>query len=156
MPLWTRRCSALLQIGFLLLIALGVSAMAPSVAQSPPSAVNGEPLRAGAAKASTVSAAPHDPTGKWVLNLGKRTIFVLSIEIPNDSNQRLSGSFARPLHFQFNGSMEFSRIENPTEVEPIIASGWKAGIWSIAVQTGPGDRRGFSGNRLGSESYLFS
>jgi hypothetical protein len=102
MPLWIRRYLTLLPIGFLILIALDPSAGAADTAQTLP-----------------------DPTGQWALNLGNRTIFVLSISLSGGS-QPFSGWFAHPQHFQANGSMElFSHVEGPSEAVRLAALGHK-------------------------------
>jgi hypothetical protein len=135
----------LLWLVFLLPVALDPPSVAADQANASSSGTDSGPTLARAAAASPPSIPPLNPTGQWVLPLGKRTLLVLSISNSPRERQQVSGSFARPLHFQMNSSMQFSHIEGPPEVMPIVASEWKGRILSITVQnpTNSADRSTF-------------
>jgi hypothetical protein len=78
-------------------------------------------------------------SGEWILNLGKHTFMILSIQPGGSKEQAVSGSLSRPLRFQISDGISFSRIQGPTEVEPIVASEWKGSALSITVQN-PSDK----------------
>lgn len=78
--------------------------------------------------------ASQDPTGEWVLNLGKKTLMVLSLRSGKTKEQPFSGTLSHPQRFQTGDSTSFSHIEGPIEVEPIVASHWNGRLLSITVQ----------------------
>jgi hypothetical protein len=73
-------------------------------------------------------------SGEWILPLGTHTMLILSIQPAEGKGQAVSGSLARPTHLATMDMISFSRLEGPTEVEPIVASEWKGNSLSITVQ----------------------
>lgn len=76
----------------------------------------------------------QDVVGDWALNLGKRTLFVLSLHPMSGKSESYTGSLARPTHLTTADAVSFSQVEGPTEVDPIVASGWKNNVLSITVE----------------------
>ena len=84
-----------------------------------------------AAQTST-DQAPVNPMGEWVMRLGHRTMFVLSIH-PAKAGQACAGSLARPQHFQTADGVSFNHVSGPTVTESIVACERKADGLSITV-----------------------
>lgn len=76
----------------------------------------------------------QDVIGNWALYLGKRTLFVLSLHPMSGKPESYAGSLARPTHLMTADSVSFSQVEGPTEIDPIVASGWKNNVLSITVE----------------------
>jgi hypothetical protein len=72
--------------------------------------------------------------GEWVMRLGHRTMFVLSIHAAEKAGQACAGSLSRPQHFQTADATSFNHVTGPTETEPIVACESKAGGLSITVE----------------------
>lgn len=72
--------------------------------------------------------------GEWALNLGKRTLFVLSLHPISGKSDSYTGSLSRPTHLTTSDAVSFSHIEGPVEIDPIVASGWKNNALSITVE----------------------
>jgi len=81
---------------------------------------------------------PAVPAGNWVLNLGERTLLILSLSPPTAPGQAISGTFCRPRNFETSDGWSFSRIQGAVVVHPIAASSWKNGSLSLTV-TDPDD-----------------
>lgn len=77
---------------------------------------------------------PQNVTGQWTLTLGERTLPVFSIHPVNGKTESYTGFLSRPTHLQTANGVSFSHVEGPTEVEPIVASGWKGSALSLTVQ----------------------
>jgi hypothetical protein len=73
------------------------------------------------------------PNGLWVLNLGPRTLLILSITAPPASGRSISGWLSQPSNFQTDG-WSFSQVTRPVKTRPIIASSWHGAVLSITVQ----------------------
>ena len=63
--------------------------------------------------------------GQWTLQLGKRTLFVLSLEPSGGPSGPVTGTFSRPLHFATADAVSFSDVQGPTEVDRIVMSQWE-------------------------------
>lgn len=90
------------------------------------------------AACSLSAAQSPTPNGKWVLTLGDRTLLILSINPTSSQSRPISGSLARPRHFQTSDASSFSHISGPIEIAPIVNSAWKGSALSITIQ-GPSD-----------------
>ena len=73
-------------------------------------------------------------TGQWTLHLGKRTLFVLTLESTNGSSGPIVGRLSRPVHFATADAVSFSNVEGPTEVDQIVASQWQNDTLSFTTQ----------------------
>ena len=73
------------------------------------------------------------PNGLWVLNLGPRTLLILSITAPPDSGRSVSGWLSRPSNFQTDG-WSFTQVARQVRTAPIVASSWNGAVLSITVQ----------------------
>jgi hypothetical protein len=80
-----------------------------------------------------------DPMGEWVMRIGQRTLFVLSIHAAEKAGQVCAGSLSRPQHFQTAGGSSFNHVQGPTGTEPIVACARKGDSLSITVEN-PTDR----------------
>ena len=78
-------------------------------------------------------AAASEPNGLWVLNLGPRTLLILSITAPPDSGRSVSGWLSRPSNFQTDG-WSFTQVARQVRTGPIVASSWNGAVLSITVQ----------------------
>ena len=78
--------------------------------------------------------APVNQMGEWVMRLGHRTMFVLSIHPAKKAGQACAGSFARPQHFQTADAISFNHVSGPTEMEAIVACESKSGGLSFTVE----------------------
>jgi hypothetical protein len=76
----------------------------------------------------------QDVVGEWALNLGKRTLLVLSLHPISGKSDSYTGSLSRPTHLTTSDAVSFSHIEGPIEIDPIVASGWKNNALSITVE----------------------
>jgi len=86
------------------------------------------------------------PAGIWVLQLGNRRLVVLSLK--KDVSGGISGTLARPRHFQTGDDVSFSHVQGPVETEPVIASTWKGDALQFTVQN-PADPKD-------TDSYLLT
>lgn len=73
-------------------------------------------------------------TGQWTLLLGKRTLFVLTLEPSSGQSDPMMGSLSRPAHFATADAMSFSDVKGPTEVDKIVASQWEGHVLSFTTQ----------------------
>ena len=73
------------------------------------------------------------PNGLWVLNLGPRTLLILSITAPPGSGRSVSGWLSQPSNFQTDG-WSFTQVARQVKIGPIIASSWNDAVLSITVQ----------------------
>lgn len=89
---------------------------------------------AASAQAAANQASPS-PMGEWVMRVGQRTMFVLSVRAAEKGEQACAGSFAHPQHFQTGDGASFNHVTGPTETEPIVACERKTGGLSFTVQS---------------------
>lgn len=75
-----------------------------------------------------------DPAGQRVLNLGNRTLLILSLSSASSPSQAFTGSLSRPRHFQTSDSWSFSHIYGGIVSAPIVSSIWKDRAISITIQ----------------------
>ncbi len=73
------------------------------------------------------------PNGLWVLNLGPRTLLILSITAPPGSGRSVSGWLSQPSNFQTDG-WSFTQVARQVRTRPIVASSWNGATLSITVQ----------------------
>lgn len=71
--------------------------------------------------------------GEWVMHVGQRTMFVLSVRPAENKGQACAGSLSRPKHLQTADGISFNHVAGPTESESIVACERKAGGLSITV-----------------------
>lgn len=83
-----------------------------------------------------------DPVGEWVLRIGQRTLFVLSIHPAEKPGQACAGSLSRPQHVQTADAVSFNHIDGSKETEPIVACERKGDVIAFTVEhpTDPTDR----------------
>ena len=83
------------------------------------------------------------PDGRWVLNIGPRTLLILSITAPPAAGGSFSGALSRP-SFQSDG-WSFSHVGREIKTAPIVASSWDGTALSITVQnpSNPSDKDTF-------------
>ena len=74
------------------------------------------------------------PTGQWVLNLGPRTLMIVSLVPPVTPGDAVSGSITVPHHFQTSDGWSFSHIQGDASTKPIVASSWKGNAISFTVR----------------------
>lgn len=77
---------------------------------------------------------PQAITGQWTLNLGKRTLFVLTLEPTKGQSGSITGSLSRPVHFATTDGASFSNVEGPTESDLIVASKWEGNTLTFTTQ----------------------
>lgn len=90
-----------------------------------------------AASVQKVSVAQSEQTvdGQWIVQLGKRTLFVLILRSSDQSPGHVIGTISRPTRFTTGDAVSFSNIEGPTEVDPIMESHWEANTLSFTTQS---------------------
>lgn len=88
-----------------------------------------------------------DPMGEWVMQIGRRTLFVLSIHPAEKAGQACAGSLSRPQRVQTADAVSFSHINGPIEAEPIVACERNGDILTITVEH-PADRSDRDAYRL--------
>lgn len=71
--------------------------------------------------------------GEWVMRIGQRTMFVLSVRAAEKPGQACAGLLSRPQHFQTADAVSFNHVTGPTETEPIAACERKGDSLSITV-----------------------
>ncbi len=86
------------------------------------------------AACSLSTAQSPTPNRQWVLTLGDRTLLILSINPTSSQSRPVSGSLARPRHFQTSDASSFSHISGPIEIAPIVNSAWKGSALSITIK----------------------
>ncbi|RRA49319.1 hypothetical protein D1Y84_14580 [Acidipila sp. EB88] len=69
-----------------------------------------------------------------MLQLGRRTLFVLVLEPSNGQAGPITGSMSRPAHFTTADAVSFSDVQGPTEVDRIVASRWEGNVLSFTTQ----------------------
>jgi hypothetical protein len=91
---------------------------------------------------ASIAQTPQSATGQWTIQLGDRTLMVLSLSPSNGQSGPATGTLSRPTHLQTADAVSFSHVEGPTEDEPIVASAWKGDSLAITVQNpkDPGDK----------------
>lgn len=80
-----------------------------------------------------------DPMGEWVMRVGQRTLFVLSIHPAEKAGQACAGSLSRPQHVETADAVSFNHVSGPTETEPIVACERKGDVLDLTVEH-PRDR----------------
>ena len=88
-----------------------------------------------------------DPMGEWVMRVGQRTLFVLSIHPAEKTGQACAGSLSRPRHVETADAVSFNHISGPAETEPIVACEHKGDTLAITVEH-PTDRSDRDAYRL--------
>ena len=91
---------------------------------------------------SLIAQVPQTVTGQWTLNLGKRTLLVLTLESTKEQSGPVTGTLSRPVHFATADGTSFSNVEGPTESDRILASKWDGNILAFTTQNpkDPGDK----------------
>jgi hypothetical protein len=74
------------------------------------------------------------PGGEWVLNLGPRTLMIVSLVPPVTPGDVVSGSITMPDQFQTSDGWSFSHIQGGSSTKPIVASSWKSNAISFTVR----------------------
>lgn len=84
----------------------------------------------------------NDFAGQWVMKLGQRTFFVLTIAPSKEGQPSITGFIARPQRFGTSDGHSFSGIANKIVQEPITHHELKDGQLTITVQnpTNPSDK----------------
>lgn len=85
--------------------------------------------------------------GEWVMRIGQRTLFVLSIHPAEKAGQACSGSLSRPQHVETADAVSFNHVEGPVEMEPIVVCERKGDILAFTVEH-PTDRSDRDAYRL--------
>ena len=74
------------------------------------------------------------PEGRWVLNLGTRTLLVFELVPTTTSGSSSQGTLIKPVHFRTSDGWSFSDIHGGIEMEHQVASQCKDGFLSIRFQ----------------------
>jgi len=83
---------------------------------------------------SLAAQTPAVPAGQWVVNLGPRTLLVLSLAPSSTAGQVVSGSLTAPAHLTTADGRTSSEVRGPAHSSPIVASSWKGNALSITVR----------------------
>ena len=74
------------------------------------------------------------PAGQWVVNLGSRTLLILSLAPAATPGQVVSGSLTMPAHLNTADGRSFSQVQGPVRTHPIAASAWKGDVLSVTIR----------------------
>jgi hypothetical protein len=88
------------------------------------------------------------PTGQWVLNLGPRTLMIVSLIPPVRPGDAVSDSITVAHRFQTSDGWSFSHIQGDASTKPIVASSWKGNAISFTVRN--------PANASDTDTFLFT
>ena len=76
---------------------------------------------------------PLSPQGVWALNLGKRTLLLLSLTTSPAPTEPFNGSLSGA-HFQTHDGVFFTEVHGPATIEPVLASAWQGHTLALTIQ----------------------